>query len=186
MAVVETLPSDIKHEPDTREINVEASTELMFAFIGAVLGMIVGAIGYRFFSKNQHNVVAMQQKLLESERQVAELKSRMGSHLLDFQQRLDTLRDEASELEKQLHQEAQHWHLGNDALRRLDLSGLNTTAVSEENTPTSIATGPTPAGSTTTEPDTSVPRDYADGQSGTLSEDFGLKETETPPQPPRY
>lgn len=153
---------------------MEVSNELMFAFIGAVLGIIVGAIGYRFASKSQHNVVAMQQKLLESERQVAELKSRMGSHLLDFQQRLDTIRDEANELEKQLNQEAQHWHLGDEALRHLDLSGLSNTQANEEESAT--------ASSATT----GAPRDYADGQSGTLSEDFGLKEADTPPQPPRY
>nr|WP_194249252.1 DUF1043 family protein [Halomonas salicampi] len=150
----------------------------MFAFIGAVLGIVVGAVGYRFASKSQHNVVAMQQKFLESERQVAELKSRMGSHLLDFQQRLDTIRDEASELEKQLNQEAQHWNLGNDTLPHLDLSGLSTTQASEES-----ATAPSTTNSSAA---TGAPRDYADGQSGTLSEDFGLKETDTPPQPPRY
>lgn len=161
---------------------MEASTELMFAFIGAALGIVVGAIGYRFASKSQHNVVAMQQKLLESERQVAELKSRMGSHLLDFQQRLDTIRDEANELEQQLNQEAQHWHLGNDALRHLDLSGLSTTQASVEGATAPSSTTPSATGPAAT----GAPRDYADGQNGTLSEDFGLKETATPPQPPRY
>lgn len=160
---------------------MEASTELMFALIGVVLGIIVGAVGYRFASKGQHNVAAMQQKLLESERQVAELKSRMGSHLLGFQQRLDIIREEATELEQQLNQEAQHWHLGDSTLRRLDLSDLNTTSVGEEKTAPSPATG-----SATARTAAGVPRDYADGQSGTLSENFGLKETDTPPQPPRY
>ncbi|MDR5898085.1 DUF1043 family protein [Halomonas vilamensis] len=155
---------------------MEASAELMFALIGAVFGIAVGAFGYRFVSKNQRNIAAMQQKLLESERQVAELKSRMGSHLHGFQQRIDTIRDETTALEQQLNQEAQHWHLSNDALRRLDLSRLNTTSVSEENTTTDEVTGPA----------ANLPRDYADGLNGTLSEDFGLKETETPPQPPRY
>ncbi|MGM0520617.1 MAG: ZapG family protein [Pseudomonadota bacterium] len=162
---------------------MEVSTELMFAFIGAVLGIIVGAVGYRFASKSQHNVVAMQQKLLESERQLAELKSRMGSHLLDFQQRLDTIRDEASELEKQLNQEAQHWNLGNDTLPHLDLSGLSNTQANEEG---ATAPSTTNSSATTGPAATGAPRDYADGQSGTLSEDFGLKEADTPPQPPRY
>ncbi|WP_075879136.1 YhcB family protein [Vreelandella massiliensis] len=152
---------------------MEASTELMFALISAVVGIVVGALGYRLTSKSQHNVTAMQQKLLESERQVAELKKRMGSHLLETQQRLDTIRDQASVLEQQLSQEAQHWHLSDDAFRHLDLSGLRTTEANEaEGSAKPAAPG--------------VPRDYADGQGGTLSEDFGLKEADKTPQPPRY
>lgn len=48
------------------------------------------------------------------------------------------------------------------------------------------AVSPEPAATTEAEP--AVPRDYADGNRGTLSEDFGLKNGEevATPQPPRH
>lgn len=162
---------------------MEASTGLMFALIGVVIGIVIGAVGYHIASNRRHGTLELQQKYLESERQVSELKSRMGSHLLEVQQRIETIREEAYQLEQQLDQETQHWHLDNDALRHLDLSDLRTTELHDKELHGKELHEHEQEASRANAP---VPRDYADGQNGTLSEDFGLKEADTPPQPPRY
>lgn len=155
---------------------MQASSELIFALSGVVVGIIFGVFGYRLLSRNHRESNLMQQKLLESERQVEELKARMGTHLLDAHQHIDTLRTTAHQLEQQLAQEARYWQLDDEKLQRLNLSNATQKGSSE---PSILK-----AADSTLE--AGVPRDYADGKSGTLSEDFGLKERKQAPQPPRY
>ena len=155
---------------------MQASSELIFALSGVVVGILLGVFGYRLLSRNHRETNLMQQKLLESERQVEELKARMGTHLLDTHQHIDTLRTTAHQLEHQLAQEARYWQLDDEKLQRLSLNG----DVNKDPSESSILN----AAESTLE--AGVPRDYADGKNGTLSEDFGLKEPEQAPQPPRY
>ncbi|RUR32375.1 DUF1043 family protein [Vreelandella andesensis] len=148
---------------------MEASSPLTFAIIGLVIGFAVGLACYRLFSKNQRDHATLKQALLEREHQIAELKKGMGSHLSGIQQHLITLRKEADQLEQQIESEAAEWKL--------------------ETSITPAADAPLP--STESEDDVNTPRDYADGKSGTLSEDFGLKGSAkehdaSTPQPPRY
>ena len=154
---------------------MEASHELIFALSGVVIGIIIGAVGYRLISKNHRDSALMQQRLLESERQVTELKARMGAHLVDSHKHITLMRNTTAKLEEQLAQEATHWQLDDQTLQHLDFSNIN---ASKAETDTASESGETPT--------TGVPRDYADGKSGTLSEDFGLKGQTPHPQPPRY
>lgn len=154
---------------------MEASHELIFALSGVVVGIVIGIVGYRLISKSHRDGVLMQQRLLESERQVTELKARMGAHLIDTHQHITTMRNTTAKLEEQLAQEATHWQLDDKTLQHLDLRGINT---SSEQPDSALGSKETPTAG--------VPRDYADGKSGTLSEDFGLKGQTPPPQPPRY
>lgn len=157
---------------------MEASHELIFALSGVIVGIVIGIVGYRFISKSHRDGVLMQQKLLESERQVAELTARMGAHLIDTHQHITAMRHTTAKLEEQLTQEATHWQLDDKTLQHLDFSGINAPNAQTDATSGSKET-----------PAAGVPRDYADGKSGTLSEDFGLKgqtPPPSPPQPPRY
>jgi len=155
---------------------VQASSELIFALSGVIVGIILGVFGYRLLSRNHRESSLMQQKLLESERQVEEFKARMGTHLLDAHQHIDTLRTTAQQLEKQMVQEARYWQLEDEKLQRLDPASDINKKPSGSNI-LNAAENTLEAG---------VPRDYADGKNGTLSEDFGLKERKQAPQPPRY
>lgn len=150
---------------------MDASSPLTFAVIGLVIGFIAGIGCYRLFSKSQRETASMRQTLLEREHQIAEMKSNVGSHLTGIYQRLSNIRDEADQLERQLKKDAEEWNIRDTAIQSdLDLSGIN--SAQEQQTATNTPT---------------TPRDYADGKSGTLSEDFGLKGNEVAtPQPPRY
>ncbi|MGS2743140.1 ZapG family protein [Halomonas sp. LS-001] len=154
---------------------MESSYELIFALSGVVIGIIVGIVGYRLVSKSHRDGIQMQQRLLESERQVTELKARMGAHLIDTHKHITMMRNMTAELEQQLTQEATHWQLDDETLQHLDFSDIDAPNEKAGIAPESTET-----------PTAGVPRDYADGKSGTLSEDFGLKERAQPPQPPRY
>ncbi|MCA8865024.1 MULTISPECIES: YhcB family protein [unclassified Halomonas] len=152
---------------------MDASSPLTFAIIGFIVGLIVGAVAFRLLSKGQREAASMRQKLLEREHQIAEMKNSVGSHLTGIYQRLSNIRDEANQLELQLKEDAAEWDIRDASIQpSLDLSGIDSTREQQTATDTS-----TP----------SMPRDYADGKGGTLSEDFGLKGKEaTTPQPPRY
>lgn len=151
---------------------MDASSPLTIAIIGFIVGVIVGLGCYRLFSKSQREAASMRQKLLEREHQIAEMKSSVGSHLTGIYQRLSNIRDEANQLELQLKEDAAEWDIRDAAIQpSLDFSGIDATAEQAQRDTAAPAT----------------PRDYADGKSGTLSEDFGLKSNEVAtPQPPRY
>ncbi|WP_232222368.1 ZapG family protein [Halomonas alkaliantarctica] len=154
-----------------REKTVEASSPFTFAIIGLIIGFAIGLVCYRLFSKGQRDHATLKQALLEREHQIAELKKGMGSHLSGIQQHLINLRHEADQLEQHIEKEAAEWKLG-----------TSFTATTTQNS--SMTT-------TGSESDVNTPRDYADGKSGTLSEDFGLKDSQkdtdsNKAQPPRY
>nr|WP_273543263.1 DUF1043 family protein [Halomonas profundi] len=154
-----------------RENTVDASSPLTFAVIGLIVGFIIGMGCYRLFSKSQRETASMRQQLLEREHQIAEMKTSVGSHLTGIYERLSNIRDEANQLELQLKEDAAEWNIRDAAIQpSLDLSGINSKQQPAED-------DTTPA----------MPRDYADGKGGTLSENFGLKSNEAAtPQPPRY
>lgn len=156
-----------------RENTVDASSPLTFAIIGFIVGLIVGAVAYRLFSKSQREAASMRQKLLEREHQIAEMKNSVGSHLTGIYQRLSNIRDEANQLELQLKEDAEEWDIRDAAIQpSVDFSSLKSTQEQQTKEDTSTL---------------ATPRDYADGKGGTLSEDFGLKSNEAAtPQPPRY
>ncbi|WP_249978800.1 ZapG family protein [Vreelandella olivaria] len=147
---------------------MEANSPFTFAIVGIIIGFILGMACYRLFSKGERKSTALRQTLLEREHQIAELKKAMGSHITDVRQRLENIRAEADQLEQQLEEDTAQWRLG-----KIAVTGSITPSITDiDHTLT-------------------TPRDYADGKGGTLSEDFGLKESAkekdaSTPQPPRY
>lgn len=155
---------------------MDSSSSIMLVVISLVVGFAAGMVCYRLFSKSQREVAAMRQTLLEREHQIAELKNSVGGHLTGIYQRLSNIREEADQLEQQLKEDAAEWNIRDASFQHtLNLSGPHDKK--EQSSLKSLGATTTPA----------MPRDYADGSGGTLSEDFGLKNTATtPPQPPRY
>ncbi|PRY66132.1 hypothetical protein B0H98_101110 [Vreelandella songnenensis] len=153
---------------------MEASSPYTFAIIGILIGFVIGLGCYRLFSKGERHNASLRQTLLEREHQIAELKKGMGGHLTGVFERLDSIRAEADQLEKQITEEVQEWHLGSNT----------PAALKERQMPAQPATSGASLPENESAPAT--PRDYADGKNGTLSENFGLKESTTAPQPPRY
>lgn len=153
---------------------MEASSPYTFAIVGIIIGFIIGLGCYRLFSKGERNNASLRQTLLEREHQIAELKKGMGSHLTGVFQRLDSIRSEADQLEQQIREDAEEWHLGS-----------STPPEFKERQPTATLKADSPLADSPL----TTPRDYADGKNGTLSENFGLKDNATnasAPQPPRY
>ncbi|RUR42562.1 ZapG family protein [Vreelandella populi] len=153
---------------------MEASSPYTFAIIGIIIGFIIGLGCYRLFSKGERHNASLRQTLLEREHQIAELKKSMGSHLTGVFEHVNSIRAQADQLEQKIVEDAQQWHLGS-------------------NTPAALKERQPPAQPETTkttvldsENSLATPRDYADGKNGTLSENFGLKESDATPQPPRY
>ncbi|WP_404374841.1 ZapG family protein [Vreelandella aquamarina] len=147
---------------------MEASSPFTFTLIGLAIGFAIGLGCYRLFSKSARDIATLKQALLEREHQIAELKKSMGSHLTSFQQRLDNIRFETSQLEQLVESEAAQWKLPSIKPSSSPITG------NDEN-----------------DSGVAMPRDYAAGKNGTLSEDFGLKESHQPTdsaaaQPPRY
>lgn len=151
---------------------MEANSPFIFAIVGIIIGFILGMVCYRLFSKGERKSTALRQTLLEREHHIAELKKAMGSHVTDVRQRLDNIRAEADQLEQRLEEDAVQWRLGKIAPKAAVTGSITPDITDSDNTLT-------------------TPRDYADGKGGTLSEDFGLKESAKEkdaltPQPPRY
>ncbi|MFG6666746.1 ZapG family protein [Halomonas sp. HNIBRBA4712] len=152
---------------------MEANSPFIFALIGAVVGFLIGLLCYRLASKGERQRATLKQALLEREHQIAELKKAQGRHVGDVRQCLEAIRSQADDLEDKLDAASEQWELARH------------TATPEA--PKTKATGtPTPPNA-----DAPVtPRDYADGKNGTLSEEYGLKESKAKEsavtQPPRY
>lgn len=153
---------------------MEASSPYTFAIIGIIIGFVIGLGCYRLFSKRERHNASLRQTLLEREHQIAELKKGMSGHLTGVFEHLNSIRAEADQLEQKIVEDAQQWHLGNNA----------PVALKERQMPAQPETAQATALDTQNGLDT--PRDYADGKNGTLSENFGLKESGAAPQPPRY
>ncbi len=125
-------------------------------------GVGLGVLGYHLMNAGARNAQALRQRLAERDRQLTELRDGVGEHFERLGRLADSLNGEVSEAKSRLAAEAPH---------RPDLAAATATTPEEA----------------TSEGDVAVPRDYADGNRGTLSEDFGLKPSDDDaPQPPRY
>ncbi|WP_346798872.1 DUF1043 family protein [Halomonas sp. Bachu 37] len=154
---------------------MEANTQLMFVILGMVIGIIIGLAGYRLFSRSHRELQATRQKLIERDRQVAELRGDVGEHMVRIQHRLATIRHEAEQLEAQLSDDSFRWQIESSTPIYLDMPGVNDSPERQE------------SNASQEEQDAfKAPRDYAVGKNGTLSEDFGLKEDSDSPQPARH
>ncbi|SDJ90844.1 YhcB family protein [Billgrantia gudaonensis] len=139
----------------------------ILAFACLVAGSGLGAMGYHLAGSGASRRQRLRRQLAERERELTQLRERLGEHFTEVTSLVNRLQRESQALEQRLAEDAAA--LGEPIPS--SGQGLN---VAEDD----AATPPVP-----------TPRDYADGSGGTLSEDFGLKpnaENATEPQPPRY
>jgi len=146
----------------------ETNISWVLAAACLLAGIGIGALGYHLLNASAGNTQRLRQRLAERERALAELKDGLGDSLERIGQLAESLRRESQSLEQEAATASTT--LGAPSLRRQAMD----------------AATPAPAEEEATEP--AVPRDYADGNRGTLSEDFGLKQANESeaPQPPRY
>ncbi|UYF98542.1 MULTISPECIES: YhcB family protein [unclassified Halomonas] len=171
---------------------MEANSPLLFVLIGLVIGFLIGLLCYRLMSKGERHRASLKQTLLEREHQIAELKKAQGRHVGEVRQCLEAIRHQADELEDKLDTNTEQWELAHTPAAPFDetVQASKTTAPAKPAKPAA----PAPAEATSKTPQTSetppTPRDYADGKGGTLSEEYGLKDSRAKEpavdQPPRY
>lgn len=127
-------------------------------------GSGIGALGYHLLGSGARQVQQLRQRLAEKERQLSEMRTGLGDHV------------------ERLANMAQALSRDSDALlREVNHAG---TSLGVENRP-GLEVSAAPASD---EVELPAPRDYAAGNSGTLSEDFGLKHEprNKAPQPARH
>ncbi|MHB0774359.1 Z-ring associated ZapG family protein [Halomonas sp. WWR20] len=148
----------------------ESNIDWILAIACFLAGIGIGALGYHLLNANVARNQKVRQRLAETELELSQVKDALNDHFAKAADLVTSIQRQSQELEQQLS-------LGADRLcddlqlkRRLH----------QQNQPDSETTD----AATTPQ----VPRDYADGNQGTLSEDYGLRrQLETEPDiPPRY
>ncbi|MDR5859606.1 YhcB family protein [Halomonas eurihalina] len=126
-------------------------------------GVGIGALGYHLLNGGARTAQKLRQRLAERDRELSELRAGLSEYFERADGLLDALLANGQNLQQEMRDSATR--LGSSQPRKPDLHQADET---NDNLDT--------------------PRDYADGNRGTLSEDFGLKSKsdESPAQPPRY
>lgn len=146
----------------------ESNIDWILAIVSGLAGIGIGALGYHLLNANVARNQKVRQRLAETELELSQVKDALNDHFARAADLVSSIQRQSQELEHQLA-------LGADRLcddlqikRRLG-------STPQEGSDNSIES-PT------------MPRDYADGDHGTLAEDFGLRRGEEEPaaQPPRY
>ena len=145
---------------------MEASNiNMVLAAACLVAGTGIGALGYHLLNAGARNAQRLRLRLTERERQLTEWKDGVDEHLRGMDELVHRLVEDGQSLRQALDDSARR--LGSEAIAA---PIAEATAAEEQE-------------------DIAVPRDYADGNRGTLSEDFGLRkagEEEHNPHPQRY
>ncbi|MCW4151641.1 YhcB family protein [Halomonas sp. 18H] len=125
-------------------------------------GVGIGALGYHLLNGGARSAQKLRKRLAERDRELAELRSQLSEHFERADNLLSALLASGRSLQEEIH----------DSAVRLDSPQPSQPDLKQADEQ---------------KDDVDAPRDYADGNRGTLSEDFGLKSGQTPPaQPPRY
>ncbi len=151
----------------------ETNINGVLAIACLLAGIGIGVLGYHLLNASAGTVQRLRQQLAERERALSELKDGMGDSLERVARLAESLQHETRELEREAVEASRR--LGDRSLRRQAIEAV---------TPAPAMTGQEPA----------RPRDYADGNRGTLAEDFGLKDDDAAmkdndaamAQPPRF
>ncbi|MDR5891603.1 MULTISPECIES: YhcB family protein [Halomonas] len=149
---------------DASKINWILAIACLLAGIG------LGALGYHLLNASAASLQKLRQRLAERDRELEALRSGVNDHLGEVSRLVAALQRDGEALASRLEQDA----------RRLGGKGAPRAGLEAAAAPETLADA---------DPDApAMPRDYADGTGGTLSEDFGLKDDEDAkaPQPPRY
>lgn len=147
-----------------RETDVEqGNINWVLAIACLLAGVGIGALGYHLLNGGARTAQKLRQRLAERDRELSELRTGLGEHFERAEGLLDALLANGQSLQQEMHDSAVRF--GSSQPRKPDFQQADETS-----------------------DDVNAPRDYADGNRGTLSEDFGLKSKgdESPTQPPRY
>lgn len=147
-----------------RETDVEqGNINWVLAIACLLAGVGIGALGYHLLNGGARTAQKLRQRLAERDRELSELRTGLGEHFERAEGLLDALLANGQSLQQEMHDSAVRF--GSSKPRKPDFQQADETS-----------------------DDVNAPRDYADGNRGTLSEDFGLKAKgdEAPAQPPRY
>lgn len=131
----------------------ESNINLVLIIACLVAGSGIGALGYHLLGSSARQTQQLRQRLAETERQLTVMRSGLGEHV----ERLASMAQTLNRDTQALVQEVSHTSSS---------LGIEPSADTAETI--SASTGKTGL---------HTPRDYADGNSGTLSEDFGLKQS---------
>lgn len=147
----------------------DSNIDWILAIVSALAGIGIGALGYHLLNANVARNQKTRQRLAETELELSQVKDGLNDHFARAADLITGLQRQSQELEKQLALAAERLcdnaplkqHLGDKEPNHADEASL------------------------------SAPRDYADGNRGTLAEDFGLRRDEAADsseasQPPRY
>lgn len=149
----------------------ESNIDWILAIATFLAGIGIGALGYHLLNANVARNQKVRQRLAETELELNQVRDALNDHFAKAADLVTSIQRQSHELEQQLAQDAERLCDDNHLKRR-----LNGTA--EENLQTDESLP--------------MPRDYADGNRGTLAEDFGLRgeeeraEAKETPQPVRY
>ncbi|MFD2190203.1 YhcB family protein [Pistricoccus aurantiacus] len=135
--------------------------------VSGLIGVAIGALGYHLFNTDSTSNQKKRQRLAELELELNQTREAFTAHVQRARELSDSIKSQSEMLEQHLAQDAETL----SGTLRLQ-HGSNMTHAATENA--------APA----------MPRDYADGNHGTLSENFGLEhednEANQPSPAPRY
>lgn len=144
----------------------ESNIDWILALACGLAGIGIGALGYHLLNANVARNQKVRQRLAETELELNQVKDSLNDHFVRAADLVASIQRQSRELEQQLALGADQLGQDQQVKRRLH---------PENEEP---------------EPDEALdmPRDYADGGRGTLSEDFGLQrgDEQNSAQPPRY
>ncbi|MDR5868381.1 Z-ring associated ZapG family protein [Halomonas koreensis] len=144
----------------------QSNINWMLAIACLLAGVGVGALGYHLLNAGARNAQRLRQRLAERDRQLTELRDGAGERLARLAELAEALGRDSQTLREEVAETTAR--LGGERPRGLDLTAADAEPKRDED-------------------GVAAPRDYADGNRGTLSEDFGLKSSDADaPQPPRY
>lgn len=152
----------------------ESNIDWILAIACFLAGIGIGALGYHLLNANVARNQKVRQRLAETELELSQVKDALNDHFAKAADLVTSIQRQSHELEHQLAQGADRLCDDLQLRRRLTGNGETDSADQTELPPT--------------------PRDYADGNRGTLSEDYGLRQDgermdehdKQPSQPLRY
>lgn len=140
----------------------------ILAIVSGLAGIGIGALGHHLLNANVARNQKVRQRLAETELELSQVKDALNDHFARAADLVGSIQRQSQELELQLAQGADRLCDDLQIKRRF--------------------MGPVENDSDIVPDSPAMPRDYADGDRGTLAEDFGLRRGEEEPaaQPPRY
>ncbi|MCK0714601.1 YhcB family protein [Chromohalobacter sarecensis] len=146
----------------------ESNIDWILAIACFLAGIGIGALGYHLLNANVARNQKVRQRLAETELELSQVKDALNDHFTKASELVTSIQRQSHELEQQLSQGADRLVDDLQLKRRLHPRQEGETQEEDTDPP-------------------QMPRDYAEGAQGTLSENYGLEprnqratETETP------